>query len=143
MSAQKYSANRMIAAPASIVWTILTDRALLASGPFGIARLDGELRTGGKLSLVSQLVPNRAFKLTVAQFERERLMVWQGGMPFGVFTGTRRFILSEVAGETKFDVEEVFTGAMAGMITRSMPDLQPGFDQFADALKNMSEERAL
>lgn len=142
MSALRYSASRAIAAPASIVWSILTDRELLASGPFGIARLDGDLRAGGKLSLVSQLVPNRTFKLKIAQFEPERLMVWQGGMPFGLFTGTRRFALSEATEGTQFDVEEVFTGAMAGMISKSMPDLQSSFDQFADTLKTMAEEQA-
>lgn len=142
MSALRYSASRTITAPASIVWSILTDRELLASGPFGIARLDGEMRAGGKLSLVSQLVPNRAFKLKIAQFEPERLMIWRGGMPFGLFTGTRRFTLTETTEGTEFDVEEIFTGVMAGMITKSMPDLQPSFDQFADALKTLAEERA-
>lgn len=142
MSGLSYSANRTIAASPATVWSVLSDRALLASGPFGIARLDGDLRAGGRLSLVSQLVPNRAFKLKVRQFEPERLMVWQGGMPFGLFTGTRRFTLQQAGAETQFAVEEVFTGAMAGMITSSMPDLQPSFDQFADALKQAAEERA-
>jgi hypothetical protein len=81
------------------------------------------------------------FKLKVVRFEPDRLMVWQGGMPFGLFTGTRRFTLLEKDDGTQFDVEEVFTGAMAGMITKSMPDLQPSFEQFADALKTKAEER--
>lgn len=140
--ALRYSAGRTIAAPVSTVWSILTDRALLASDPFGMTRLDGDLRVGGKLSLVSELAPGRTFKLKVAQFEPEHLMVWQGGMPFGLFTGTRRFTLSEAAAGTQFNVEEVFTGVMAGLITRSMPDLQPSFDQFADALRTIAQERA-
>lgn len=139
-SGLQYSAERTIAAPVSTVWSILTDRTLLVSGSFGITRLDGDLRAGGKLSLVSETVPGRAFKLKVVQFEPEHLMVWQGGMPLGLFTGARRFTLSEAAAGTQFNVEEVFTGIMAGMITRNMPDLQPSFDQFADALKSMAQE---
>lgn len=142
MPSLRYVAVRAIAAPVATVWSVLTDKALLASGPFGISKLDGDLRAGGKLSLVSQLVPKRTFKLKVTQFEPERLMVWQGGMPFGLFTGTRRFTVSGEGGTTQFEVEEVFTGPMAGVITKSMPDLQPGFDQFADALTSLSEELA-
>lgn len=142
MSSLTYRAERTIRATASTVWSILTDKTQLASGPFGILRLEGDLSAGGKLLLFSDLVPNRPFKLAVTTFEPERVMVWQGGMPLGLFTGTRRFTLTPVAEGTKFAVEEVFTGLMAGMITKTMPDLQPSFDQFADALTSIAEEDA-
>ena len=35
---------------------------------------------------------------------------------------------------------EVYSGLMAGMITKSIPDLQPSFDEFAVALKAEAEK---
>ena len=69
-------------------------------------------------------------------------MVWRGGMPLGLFTGTRTFSLEQDDAGTVFTVHEVFIGLMAGLIGKAMPDLQPSFDQFADALKHTAEARA-
>ena len=37
--------------------------------------------------------------------------------------------------------EEVYTGLMAGMITKSIPDMTDSFNQFADGLKAAAESR--
>lgn len=137
-----FVAERTIAAPPSAVWQILTDRQMLLDGDFGITALEGDLKPGGRLKLRAAIAPKQFFKLKVSAFEPNRLMVWTGGMSFGLFTGTRRFTLEPIGEGTRFVVHEVFTGPMAGMIGRSMPDLQPSFDRFADALKRLSEERA-
>jgi hypothetical protein len=36
-------------------------------------------------------------------------------------------------------MREVYSGVMAPMITGSIPDLQPAFDEFAAALKRQAE----
>ena len=137
-----FAAESLIAAPQSVVWHVLTDRQTLLEGDFGLLSLEGDLKAGGRLNLRAAIAPKQSFKLNVSVFEPDHLMVWTGGMPFGLFTGTRRFSLTPQGASTKFALHEVFTGPMAGVIRKSMPDLQPSFDQFADALKRLSEERA-
>ncbi len=137
-----YTAHRTIAAPPNLVWSVLTDREALLAGDFGITQLDGDLAPGGKLVLRASIAPKQTFKLRVSAFEPDRRMVWTGGMPFGLFTGRRAFTLTLAGEGTDFSVEEMFTGPMAGMIGKSMPDLQPSFDQFADALKQAAESDA-
>jgi hypothetical protein len=66
-------------------------------------------------------------------------MTWVGGMPLGLFTGTRTYTLTPRDGGTEFAMEEDYTGPMAGMITKSIPDLQPSFDEFASCLKSRAE----
>lgn len=136
-----YNSERAIAAPPSIVWQVLTDKQVLLDGDFGITQLDGHLALGGKLVLRAAIAPKQAFKLKVTEFQPDRRMVWKGGMPFGLFSGKRTFTLNPDGAGTHFLVQEVFTGPMAGMIGKSMPDLQPSFDQFADALKHTCESR--
>jgi hypothetical protein len=67
-------------------------------------------------------------------------MVWTGGMPFGLFTGTRSFTLTPGSnGEVAFAMREAFSGLLAPLITRSIPDLQPSFDTFAADLRRRAE----
>lgn len=138
-----YTATRSIEAPPHTVWQVLTDKAALLAGDFGITDLDGNLQAGGRLTLRAAIAPKQAFKLRVIAFEPDRLMIWQGGMPMGLFTGMRTFTLSAVDQGTHFTVEETFTGLLSGLIGKTMPDLQPSFEQFADALKSIAEEGAV
>jgi hypothetical protein len=67
-------------------------------------------------------------------------MVWTGGMPLGLFTGTRTFTLTpQPDGSVAFAMSEEFSGLLAPLITRSIPDLQPAFDAFAGDLKRHAE----
>jgi hypothetical protein len=67
-------------------------------------------------------------------------MVWSGGMPLGLFTGTRTFELRPASGgAVEFTMTETYTGLMAPLITKSIPDLQPAFDEFAACLKARAE----
>jgi len=130
------AAHRHIAAPPERVWAILTNRAILADGTFGITRIDGDIAPNARLALYAQVARDRAFKLRVRTFEPARKMVWQGGMPLGLFTGTRTFTLVPTATGTDYHMKEVFSGLLSGLIWKSMPDLQPSFDQFAEALNS-------
>jgi hypothetical protein len=44
-------------------------------------------------------------------------------------------------GTTRFDMREEYSGLMLAMIGRSIPDLQPSFNQFAQGLKRHAETR--
>ncbi len=136
---RSYQTSIDIAAPPEAVWQALTEKLQDDPKAFGILKLQGTLAKGAKVKLWSEVAPDRAFALTVATFNAPHKMVWQGGMPLGLFTGTRTFTLTPNGTGTHFHMEEVFTGLMFGMITKSMPDLTPSFTKFATTLKAKAE----
>ncbi|MEM6727892.1 MAG: SRPBCC domain-containing protein [Pseudomonadota bacterium] len=137
----KVEASADIGAPPDVVWKILTDPARLTAGT-GVLKLEGRPSQGARLKLWSEVDPKRAFALRVVTFEPHALMVWRGGMPLGLFIGERRIELAGTARGTQLDLSESFTGLMAPLITRSMPDLRPSMEKFVRAVARMAEEDA-
>lgn len=127
------STERHIAADPDAIWAVLTDPARLVGPQTGIERLDGDIAPGGRLTLKSELSP-RPFKLRVDAFDPPSRMTWTGGMPLGLFRGVRTFELQPSGAGTTFRMREEFSGPLSGMIVKSMPDLQPSFEAFAQAL---------
>lgn len=134
-----YQTEIEISAPVDVVWQVLTQEIPRSPAPFGILRLEGEIALGAKIKLWSEVAPKRAFALTVDALDAPYKMVWRGGMPFGLFTGTRVFTLSSNKHGSTFHMQETFSGPMSGIITKSMPDLAPSFTKFAQALKSKAE----
>ena len=134
-----YQSEALINACPQTVWTILADAERLVAIGTGITRLDGQIGPDAQLKLFTEVAPNRAFKLKVARFEPGRAMVWQGGMPLGLFTGRRSYTLNVEGAATRLVMREEFTRLMAGLIWKSMPDLQPSFDKFTAAVKRAAE----
>jgi hypothetical protein len=134
-----FEVKRSISASPETVWPILTNRQRLIDGGFGILRLEGEIRPGSKIKLWSEASPGRAFSLRVSSFTAPSLMVWESGMPFGLFKGVRRFVIEGAGNGCNFHMREDYTGPLAGMIGKSIPDLTPSFEKFADALKSHAE----
>jgi hypothetical protein len=68
-------------------------------------------------------------------------MVWTGGAPLGfLFKAERTFLVTpKSAGSVEFSMQEVFSGLLAPLICKSIPDLQPAFDEFALCLKARAE----
>lgn len=128
-----------IAAPIDKVWRVLTEEMPRDPIPFGIMRIDGTLADNSRIKLWSEVDPKRGFALTVTGFRPPHTMVWRGGMPLGLFTGTRTFALSFAHGTTRFEMNEDFTGVLSALIVKSMPDLAPGFEKFTTALKERAE----
>ncbi len=136
---KKYSITSHISAPVERVWSVLVNELPNDPAAFGIVRLEGTLSANSRIKLWSEVDPKRAFALKVRTLDAPTKMVWQGGMPFGLFTGTRTFKLTDNGGSTKFDMQEVFSGALSGLIVKSIPDLTPSFEKFAHALKEKAE----
>ncbi len=134
-----FSVEQDIAAAPDRIWAILTDAPRLVAGGLGVTRIEGVIRPGGRLKLWSEVSPNRAFSLRVAAFEPPARMTWEGGMPLGLFKGVRTFTLAPMAGGTRFHMREEFSGALAAMIVKSIPDLTPSFRKFALGLKTLAE----
>ncbi|HUO52800.1 MAG TPA: hypothetical protein VMT93_09785, partial [Gemmatimonadaceae bacterium] len=62
------------------------------------------------------------------------------GMPLGLFKGERTYSITPAGdGSVQFEMRETYTGPLAGMIVKSIPDLQPAFEEFAKALKARAE----
>jgi hypothetical protein len=90
--------------------------------------------------LTSSVKPKRAFKLTVTEFGPPHRMVWSDGMPLGLFKGVRTYRLTPQAnGSTEFSMEEVFSGLLEPIISKSIPDMTESFEQFADGLRQAAE----
>ena len=135
-----YEANATIAAAPDAVWAILTDGPAYPDWDSGVSRVEGTIAPGETITVVSEANPGRAFPLKVTAFEPARSMTWSAGMPLGVFKGVRTFTLTPEDGEaTHFTMREEYTGPLLPLVWRSMPDLQPSFDQFAAGLKARAE----
>ncbi len=134
-----YEASATINATPDRIWKVLTDASGLSEWDSGVERIEGTIAPGEKIKVYSDARPGRAIAVKVVEFEPGRRMVWRGGMPLGLFTGERTYTLSATDGGTEFHMREEYTGPMLGMIWKSMPDMQPSFDQFAAGLKAKAE----
>ncbi len=134
-----YHVSRDIAAPPSTVWSILTDTQRLSDGNFSIIKIDGQIALGQSFQLWSEVDPKRAFPIKVAVMQPDQRMEWHGGMPLGLFLGNRQFSLTPTGSGTQFEMQETYSGPLKRVITRFIPDLQPSFEKFADALKTTAE----
>jgi hypothetical protein len=105
-----------------------------------LASLNGEIAQGKKVELVTKAVPDTTFKLTVSELVPNEKMVWEDGMPMGLFAGVRTYrVRSEPDGATVFTMSEVFSGGMLGMIEGSLPDMRSSFETVAADLKRKAE----
>ena len=134
-----YEARATIRATPQTVWGVLTDPGRLVAGGLGITRLDGRIALGEKLALWTEAATDRVFRLRVTAFEPERRMVWEGGMPLGLFKGVRQFVLESTAGGVLFQMREDYSGLLHGLVSKAIPDLDPSFQKFAQGLKKLAE----
>jgi hypothetical protein len=140
---KEFRASTTIKASPKQIWAILTNGAAYPEWEPNTVRIDGQIAPGEKLTAWSKLSPGRAFPVRVTEFVPEHKMTWSGGMPLGLFTGERSFVLTPQGnGATEFTLREVFSGPLLGLIGRSLPDLNTAFAQFAASLKSRAEHSA-
>jgi hypothetical protein len=136
-----FATRTTISASAEAVWAILTDAERYPTWNPTVSKVDGRIAPGEKITVHATISPGRAFPVTVAELVPGQRMVWTGGMPLGLFKGVRTFTLAVNGAGVEFQMQERFSGPLASMIRKSMPDLQPAFDEFAAALKRTAERR--
>jgi hypothetical protein len=136
---RSYEVRRHIALEPAVVRAALTDGDRLIAADMGIQRIDSRIEPGGTFTLWSEAVPDHGFKTRVTKMEAPLRMVWEGGLPAGLFRGVRSFTLTPAADGTDFVMREEFTGPMLPLIWRSMPDLQSSFDTFTDGLARTTD----
>ena len=121
------------------IWAILTDAPNYPMWNSTVDKVEGRIAPGEKITVHVKINPGRAFPLTVSEFIPDSKMVWSGGMPLGLFKGERTYTLAPGPDGTKFQMSEVFSGLLSPLIERSIPNLQPAFDDFAADLKKRAE----
>jgi hypothetical protein len=138
---KSYESEAQIAASPEAVWPVLVDVGAWPSWDSGVTAVEGgPAAQGAKLKITSAANPGRAFPVTVTELDPHRRVVFAGGMPLGLFRGVRTYTLEPTAeGGTHFRMREQYSGPLAGLIGRSIPDLGPSFQQFADGLKGRAE----
>jgi hypothetical protein len=135
-----YRVTKTINAAPTTVWALLGNGSTWTEWNPTIISFDGTIALGKKVKLVTTVNPKRAFSLKVDELDAPRRMVWSDGMPLGLFTGARTYTLAPLDGDrTEFTMEEVYTGLLAPLITRSIPDLTHSFEEFAAGLKTAAE----
>jgi hypothetical protein len=135
-----FSVTTRIRATPERIWALLTDAARYPAWNNTVSKIEGTIAPGQRITVHAKINPGRAFPVEVTEFTPARRMVWSGGMPLGLFRGARTYTLAEQGdGQVEFSMREEFTGLMAPLITRSIPDLQPAFDEFAMNLKRAAE----
>lgn len=135
-----FQVTRTIGASPDAIWAILVDAPRYLEWDPGMDRIEGRIAPGEKITVHSKVNPGRAFPVTVSTFEPGQRMVWTGGMPLGLFKGERTFSLTRAGdSQTEFMMREEFGGPLLPLIGRSIPDLTPSFEAFADRLKQRAE----
>ncbi len=128
-----------IKAPATRIMGLLTDSKNFTKWNSTVISVDGDIKKGETIRLVSKLDPKRTFKLTVAE-QTPTTLIWKDGFA-PMFSGVRTFDLqTRQDGSTDFTRTEVFKGIMLPMIKGSLPDFKANFEQYAADLKNASEK---
>lgn len=137
---KSFSASTIINASPETIWKILIDASDWQKWNSTVTKVEGKIALGEKITVYAKVNPNRAFALTVSEYIPNERMVWTGGMPLGLFKGERTYTLSPKSdGSVEFAMQEVFSGLLSPLITGSIPDLKPSFDEFAASLKQYAE----
>jgi uncharacterized protein YndB with AHSA1/START domain len=136
---RSYDSTVFIQAAREQVWPVLTDIAAWPDWDSGVTNVDGRLALGEKLSITVAANPGRVFPVKVVHVDPPQRLVLRGGMPLGLFTGRRTYTLAPEGTGTRFTMREEYTGPLAGLIFKSIPDLDPSFRQFAEGLKRRVE----
>ena len=134
-----FATRTTIAASPEKIWAILTDAANYPQWNSTVTSVEGRIAPGETVTVHANISPGRAFPVKVTTFEPPARMTWSSAMPLRLFRGERLFALTAVGETTEFVMREVYTGLMAPLITKSIPDLQPAFAAFAACLKARAE----
>ncbi len=133
-----YTAAITIQAPPERVWAIMTNAPDFARWNSTIQRVEGTIAAGQTIRLVAAVAPERVFTLKIIEFVPNKRMVWSDGN--ALFKGVRTYALDDrPGGGTDFTMAEVYTGLMLPMISGSLPDFAPVFEQYLADLKRAAE----
>ncbi len=141
---KEFSASTTIHASPETIWRILTDAPNYPAWDPWVIRIEGSIAPGQRIVAYNKINPNRAFPARVSAFQARQRMTWTGGMPLGLFTGTRTFALVPRADDKSavdFTLREVYSGLLLPLFAGSIPDLTQSFADFVKGLKQYAERQ--
>ena len=136
---KSFQTSTLIQAPAETIWRILTDAPNYPKWNTTVTKVEGRIAPGEKVTVHVKINPGRAFPVKVSEFITNQKMVWEGGMPLVLFMGARSYTLTLPSVGVEFSMQEVYSGLMSPLIEKSIPDMQPAFEEFAACLKKAAE----
>jgi len=132
-----------IQAEPETVWSVLTDASGWPLWNPAIERIEGTIAESETITIYTAADPDHALSVKVSDVVPMRRMVWRGGMRWGVYTGVRTYTIApRNDGGVDFTMRVVYRGLLAPFFDRSIPDMQPAFDELAAALKQRCESMA-
>jgi uncharacterized protein YndB with AHSA1/START domain len=137
---RSFEALATIDASPEKVWAVLANSAGWSQWDSGVDGVDGVLAPGKRVTIHSTVAPGRAFPVRVTRFEPGEYLELTGGLPAGLFRGVRTYRLRREGSTTGLSMREVYSGPLSGLVGRSIPDLQPSFEQFVRGLKRRVED---
>ncbi|MDE0803591.1 MAG: SRPBCC domain-containing protein [Acidimicrobiales bacterium] len=133
-----FEASTTISSSADHVWATLLDTTRWPEWDRSLQRVEGPLGPEGRITIHVE-GQSRPFKLRVVDWEPGLRLTLRGGMPLGLFTGTRAYELTAVADGTAVSMVERYTGPLASVFGKRLPDLQPSFDDFVAGWRDAAQ----
>jgi len=137
-----FESTALVNASPETIWGLLTDAPNVPSWNPTVDLVEGTIAPGETIKLHVKVNPGRAFPVKVTEFEPPRHLVFAGGMPLGLFRGVRTFTITPEGGATRFTMREEYTGPLLPMIWKTIPDMAPAFQEYAQALKTEAEKHS-
>ena len=136
------SVSTRIDAPAATIWALLIDLPAQASWNSTLARIDGKVALGERVSFAVHEAPRQTFSPTVVAYDEGRSMVWRLRAGPGLLVSDRTYRLTPGPdGSTEFSLDEVFRGPMLPLVARTFPDFGRMFERTAADLKAAAERK--
>ena len=127
-------AETLINACSSTVWTVLTDAANLTAWNSGSTEIAGDIRNGATIRVRMQGSGERRVRLRVQQLPGE-VMRWETGLPPGLLTRVRTFVLTPEDTLTGLHVKEVLSGPLFRFVPGARPASEQSLGSFAEAVR--------
>jgi len=118
------------------IWELLTNAPNYPNWNTTIVSINGNISKGGKIQLISKLDPKRVFKLSILDFEPEKLLSWGDALGKRVFT-----LLPNSKGSVNFTMIEKIGGPLFPLFAKMIPSFDASFEQFSKDLKLEAEKK--
>jgi hypothetical protein len=132
------AAETPINARSSTVWTVLTDAANFPAWHSGITEIAGDIRNGATIRVRMQSSGERRVRFRVQQLPGQ-VMRWKTGIPPGLLTRVRSFVLTPQGTLTWLHVKEEVSGPLLRFARKVGPASEQSLGSFAEAVRTRAE----
>ena len=131
--------TKSIHAPATTVWSLLTDLEAQSKWNSTVTSIEGTVALGGQVSFMVPEAPGQMFREKVVAYDEAKSMVWRLNR-WPLLVGERKYQLTPGPhGSTELRIDEVLHGMLLPLIAKSLPDFGAMFERTATDLKAAAE----